>query len=120
MYQDVELELNDDVSPNLIIKGNVMVDASTELPFEFYCDEDFDFEVEAEDVESEYLFEVVEGQHADIVMEFNISAWFNGADITSGEQQDGVVVISKTANKQLYDVIKDNIDDSKLVVYNAN
>lgn len=63
---------------------------------------------------------VMLGQTVDIMMEFDVPAWFNGADIASGEPAEGVVYISNTSNKSLYDVIKNNIDDSKLVVYDVN
>ncbi len=119
-YEEVEVELNEDIDVNLLINGTISSVDNEPINFEFYCNEDFEFEAEGKDTASGYLFEVVEGQDVNIVMEFNIEEWFTGIDITSGTPTNGVIIISKTSNTELYAQIIKHINQEKLIVYNAN
>ena len=113
------MELDEDVEVNLFVNGTLSSAGAEPLTFEFYCKEDFEFEAEGEDTESGYLFEVVEDQTVNIVMEFDVESWFAGVDIASGKTTDGKIIISKQSNITLYNAIIKNIDEEKLVVYNA-
>ncbi len=116
-YEEVEVELDDDVSPNITIVGQAHIDEANVIDFVFRGDEDIDFEAEAEDVEQPYLFEVAEGERIDIVMEFQLDEWFKGVDFTSAStNDDDVVVISKDHNQALYLQIVKNIEDVELVI----
>ncbi|WP_439183302.1 DUF4382 domain-containing protein [Carboxylicivirga taeanensis] len=116
-YEEVELELNDDVSPNMLISGIVSVDESTTIPFVFKCDEEIEFEAEAEEDGQAYLFEVIEGTAVDIVMEFPLTQWFEGIDFVSGSlNDDNTLVLSKSENGVLYNQVIQNIEQSKLMV----
>jgi hypothetical protein len=116
-YEEVELELDDDISPNIMIAGAVAVDAETAINFVFSSSEDIEFEAEAEEAGQAYLFEVLEGEDINIVMEFQLNEWFNGVDLASGTVgDDNILTISKQENVTLYNQIINNIKQSKLVV----
>ncbi len=116
-YEEVELELDDDVSPNILVEGTAVIDESTSVDFIFYSNEDIEFEAEAEESGQNYLFEVVEGEDINIVMEFQLNEWFNGVDFSSGAVgNDNVVNISKQENVELYNQIINNIKQSQLIV----
>ncbi|MBS2213279.1 hypothetical protein KEM09_17830 [Carboxylicivirga mesophila] len=117
-YEEVEVELDDDISPNIQVAGSQYIDEENSIDFVFTADEDIDFEAEAEDIGQTYLFEVVEGENINIVMEFKLNEWFKGVEFSSGiANGEGVVVVSKTENEQLYQQIIRNIEQSKLLVY---
>ncbi|MBR8537666.1 hypothetical protein KDU71_19000 [Carboxylicivirga sediminis] len=119
-YEEVEVELDDDVSPNIQVAGSQYIDDENSIDFVFMADEDIDFEAEAEaeDVGQAYLFEVIEGENINIVMEFKLNEWFKSVEFSSGiANEDGIVVVSKTENEQLYQQIIRNIEQSKLLVY---
>lgn len=109
-YDEVELklELKKSATSNipLTLKGTYTNDSGAKIPVEFYFNEEFEVEVEAENVvisgNNDY-FALINVQLNKFLTNVS-SASLNGATKTNG-----VIVISSTSNPELYTKLKANL-----------
>lgn len=110
-YDEVELKLVLKKSTNntipVTLKGNYKDASGLNTPVEFYFNEDYEIEVEAEDVvinsNSDYIG-LVNLQLNKLL--FNIGS----NDLSGATRTNGVIVISSTSNANLYNKFKANLN----------
>lgn len=108
-YDEVELKLELKKSASAIpltLKGSYTDANGAKIPVEFYFNEDFEVEVEAEDL-------VVNG-NSDYLGLINVQlnkfmTNVISADLSSATKTAGVIVISDTSNMNLYAKLKANL-----------
>ena len=108
-YDEVELKLElkkSDTNMPLTLKGTYTDANGAKIPVEFYFNEDFELEVEAEDL-------IVNGSNDYLGM---INVQLNkfmtnviSADLSGASKTGGVIVISSTSNVNLYAKLKANL-----------
>lgn len=108
-YDEVELKLElkkSDTNMPLTLKGTYTDANGAKIPVEFYFNEDFELEVEAEDL-------IVNGSNDYLGM---INVQLNkfmtnviSADLSNASKTNGVIVISSTSNANLYSKLKANL-----------
>ena len=109
-YDEVELKLELKKSTTnipLTLKGTYTDGGGAKIPVEFYLNEDFEVEVEAEDL-------VVAG-NKDYLGLINVQlnkfmANVLSADLSNATKTNGVIVISSTSNMNLYAKLKANLN----------
>lgn len=109
-YDEVELKLELKKSATnipLTLKGTYTDASGAKIPVEFYFNEDFEIEVEAEDL-------IVNG-NTDYLGLINIQlnkfmTNVISADLNSASRTGGVIVISSTSNTNLYSKLKANLN----------
>ncbi|WP_411273183.1 hypothetical protein [Daejeonella sp.] len=110
-YDEVELklELKKSASSNipLTLKGTYTDGSGAKIPVEFYLNEDFEVEVEAEDL-------VVKGTNDYIgLINVQLNKFLTNVistDLSSASKTNGVIVISNTSNSNLYAKLKANLN----------
>lgn len=110
-YDEVELKLELKKSASnipLTLKGTYTDANGAKIPVEFYFNEDFEVEVEAEDL-------VVKGTNDYLgLINVQLNRFMTNvisADLSSATKTGGVIVISSTSNMNLYAKLKANLDD---------
>ena len=109
-YNEVELklELKKSTTSNipLALKGTYTDDSGSKIPVEFYFNEDFEVEVEAEDL-------VVNGNNDYLgLINIQLNKFMTNvisADLSGAAKTGGVIVISSTSNMDLYTKLKANL-----------
>lgn len=109
-YDEVELKLELKKSTTtvpLTLKGTYTDGSGAKIPLEFYLNEDFEVEVEAEDL-------VVSGNKDYIgLINVQLNKFMTNvlsADLSSATKTGGVIVISSTSNMNLYSKFKANLN----------
>ncbi|MEJ7694397.1 hypothetical protein [Daejeonella sp.] len=109
-YDEVELKLELKKSTSnipLTLKGTYTDANGAKIPVEFYLNEDFEVEVEAEDL-------VVKGTNDYLgLINVQLNKFLTNvitADLSSATKTGGVIVISNTSNSNLYAKLKANLN----------
>ena len=110
-YNEVELklELKKSTTSNipLALKGTYTDDSGSKIPVEFYFNEDFEVEVEAENL-------VVNGNKDYIgLINIQLNKFMTNvisADLSSASKTGDVIIISSTSNMNLYAKLKANLN----------
>jgi len=110
-YEEVELKivLKKSSTSNipLTLKGLYTDGSGTKIPVEFYFNEDFEAEVEAENL-------VVSGTNDYIgLINMQMNKFLTNvvsADLSGATQTNGVIIISSTSNMELYAKLKTNLN----------
>ncbi len=107
-YDEVELKLELKKSSSnipLTLKGSYTDGSGAKIPVEFYFNEDFEVEVEAEDL-------VVDGNNDYLgLINIQLNKFMTNvisADLSSATKTNGIIVISNTSNTNLYTKLKAN------------
>lgn len=110
-YDEVELKLSLKKSTNsdilLTLKGNYTDAAGSKTPVEFYFNDDFEIEVEAEDL-------VADGT-TDYLGLINVQlnkflTNVSSANLDQAIRTNGIIIISATSNMDLYNTLKGNLN----------
>ncbi|MES2874053.1 MAG: hypothetical protein V4708_10045 [Bacteroidota bacterium] len=109
-YDEVELKLELKKSSTnipLTLKGTYTDGGGAKIPVEFYLNEDFEVEVEAEDL-------VVSGSKDYLgLINVQLNKFMTNvlsADLSNATKSNGVIVISSTSNMNLYAKLKANLN----------
>jgi hypothetical protein len=110
-YEEVELKLvlKKSATSNipLTLKGSYTDGSGTKIPVEFYFNEDFEVEVEAENI-------VVSGTNDYLgLINVQLNKFLTNvisADLSGAAKTNGVIVISSTSNMELYAKLKANLN----------
>lgn len=109
-YDEVELGLELKKSSTnipLTLKGTYTDGSGAKIPVEFYLNEDFEVEVEAEDL-------VVSGSNDYLgLINVQLNKFMTNvlsADLSNATKTNGVIVISSTSNMNLYAKLKANLN----------
>ncbi|MES2873624.1 MAG: hypothetical protein V4708_07865 [Bacteroidota bacterium] len=109
-YDEVELKLElkkSDVNMPLTLKGTYTDAGGAKIPVEFYFNEDFEMEVEAEDL-------IVDGSNDYLgLINVQLNKFMSNvitADLSGASKTGGVIVISSTSNANLYAKLKANLN----------
>lgn len=110
-YEEVELKIVLKKSSNsnipLTLKGLYTDGSGTKIPVEFYFNEDFEAEVEAENL-------VVSGTNDYIgLINMQMNKFLTNvvsADLSGATKTNGVIIISSTSNMELYTKLKTNLN----------
>ena len=109
-YDEVELKLElkkSTANIPLTLKGSYTDASGAKVPVEFYLNEDFEVEVEAENI-------VVNGNKDYIgLINFQLNKFMSNvisADLSNATKTGGVIVISSTSNMNLYAKLKANLN----------
>ncbi|MES2874672.1 MAG: hypothetical protein V4708_13180 [Bacteroidota bacterium] len=109
-YDEVELKLELKKSSTTIpltLKGTYTDGGGAKIPVEFYLNEDFEVEVEAEDL-------VVSGSKDYLgLINVQLNKFMTNvlsADLSNATKSSGVIVISSTSNMNLYAKLKANLN----------
>ena len=109
-YDEVELKLELRKSTSnipLTLKGTYTDGGGSKIPVEFYLNEDFEVEVEAEDL-------VVAGNKDYLgLINVQLNKFMTNvlsADLSNATKANGVIVISSTSNMNLYAKLKANLN----------
>ncbi len=108
-YDEVELKLElkkSDTNMPLTLKGTYTDANGAKIPVEFYFNEDFELEVEAEDL-------IVNGSNDYLgLINVQLNKFMTNvisADLSNASKTNGVIVISSTSNANLYSKLKANL-----------
>lgn len=106
---EVEIELNDHYSePAIVLNGLFLESDGTQHPVRFEYNTDKTFEVEREG-----LIEFSEAQTAVTEITINPVLWFAGVTqehlMNANKNIDGVVVISKDQNPEIFEIVADGL-----------
>lgn len=110
-YEEVELKLvlKKSATSNipLTLKGSYTDGSGTKIPVEFYFNEDFEAEVEAENI-------IVSGTNDYLgLINVQLNKFLTNvvsADLSGAAKTNGVIVISSTSNMELYAKLKANLN----------
>lgn len=110
-YEEVELKLvlKKSATSNipLTLKGSYTDGSGTKIPVEFYFNEDFEVEVEAENI-------IVSGTNDYLgLINVQLNKFLTNvisADLSGAAKTNGVIVISSTSNMELYAKLKANLN----------
>lgn len=110
-YEEVELKLvlKKSATSNipLTLKGSYTDGSGTKIPVEFYFNEDFEAEVEAENI-------IVSGTNDYLgLINVQLNKFLTNvvsADLSGATKTNGVIVISSTSNMELYAKLKANLN----------
>lgn len=110
-YEEVELKLvlrkSSTSNIPLTLKGSYTDGSGTKIPVEFYFNEDFEVEVEAENI-------IVSGTNDYLgLINVQLNKFLTNivsADLSGAAKTNGVIVISSTSNMELYAKLKANLN----------
>lgn len=120
-YEEIEVEIdlidNRD-QPSIQVDGTYNREDGSSVPFRLQVfgddDDDLDFEVELEADDDELFFlDAVNNPLA--LLEINAIGWFSGissSELDNAELTDGILLISRSKNRNIYDRVLDKIEDS--------
>ncbi|EOZ99224.1 hypothetical protein A33Q_0602 [Indibacter alkaliphilus LW1] len=117
-YKEIELELDlidHRNEPSIYIEGTYEFEDGSSLPvvFEHFGD-DIDFEVEIEGEDDDAYFLIDSRNNPLALFEISAGNWFRGVSdsaFENAEVTDGVILISRTSNRNIYSRVKNNIEE---------
>ena len=121
-YYEVEFEIDlidNRNEPSIQLDGTFNKEDGSSVPFRLQVfgddDEDLDFEVEleAEDYDELFFLDAVNNPLA--MLEINAKGWFSSisnSELENAELTDGVLLISRTKNREIYERVLDKIEAS--------
>lgn len=116
-YKEIELELDlidYKNEPSIYIEGtHAFNGSSTPVVFEYFGD-DIDFKVEIEGDDDDDYFTIDARNNPLALFEISAANWFRGvsdSDFEKAEKTNGVILINKNKNKNIYSRVTKNIEE---------
>lgn len=124
---EVEIDLIDNRNqPSIQVDGTYKRQNGSSVPFSLQVfgddDEDLDFEVELE-AENDGLFFLDGVSNPLALLEINAKGWFSGIsnlELDNAELTNGVLLISRSKNKSIYERVLDSIEESSEIELKLN
>ena len=117
-YKEIELELDLIDYKNeasIYFEGTFTDDEGNSTPFQFeYFGDDIDFEVEIEADDDNY-FTIDRINNPLALFELNAANWLRNvttSEMTDAERTDGRILLTRNSNRDIYNKIKKNIEES--------
>lgn len=111
LYRKMKVKVDDELpgKQSVVIRGTwTPASGGAAVPFELTSDEEFEFEVE-----NRAGFELQERALSDVLVLFDLDAWFRSADFaTATVGADGTIHIDDENNQRLGDALEEAIDDA--------
>ena len=105
--------------PSIQLDGTFNKEDGSSVPFRLQVfgddDEDLDFEVELEAEDDDELFFLDAVNNPLAMLEINAKGWFSSisnSELENAELTDGVLLISRTKNREIYERVLDKIEAS--------
>lgn len=121
-YEEVEFEIDliDNKNlPSIQLDGIFTYQNGSSVPFRLEVfgddDDDLDFEVELEAEDDDDLFFLDGVNNPLALLDINAKGWFAGittSQLENAELTDGILVISRSQNKEIYEQVLEKIEDS--------
>ncbi len=121
-YEEIEVEfdlIDHEDEPSIQLDGTYTYEDGSTVPFRLQVfgddDEDLDFEVELEAEDDDTLFYIDEINNPLALLEIDGIGWFSGistSELEDAELTDGVLLISRSVNEDIYEKVLDKIEDS--------
>lgn len=121
-YEEIEFEIDlidNRNEPSIQLDGTFTYPDGSTIPMKFQVfgddDDDMDFEVELEAENDDDLFFLDGVDNPFALFQIDANGWFENvstAELEDAELTNGILLISKTVNKSIYDMVESRIKDS--------